>query len=150
MRLWSIHPKYLDSVALVALWREGLLAKKVLAGKTKGYKNHPQLIRFKNTNNPIKSINCYLSIIYDESIKRKYQFNVNLINYTNKISLKIPITTKQLEYEFHHLLKKYERRNQNFFNKIYKISKILQNPLFNVQVGKIASWEKTSQDPPLS
>nr|WP_243687290.1 pyrimidine dimer DNA glycosylase/endonuclease V [Methanobacterium formicicum] len=48
MRLWSLHPKYLDVKGLVALWREGLLARAVLKGKTKGYTNHPQLIRFKN------------------------------------------------------------------------------------------------------
>ena len=39
MRLWSIHPKYLDCKGLVALWREALLAKKVLRGKTRKYAN---------------------------------------------------------------------------------------------------------------
>jgi len=43
MRIWSLHPKYLDSKGMVALWREALLAKQVLLNKTKGYKNHPQL-----------------------------------------------------------------------------------------------------------
>jgi hypothetical protein len=47
MRIWSIHPKYLDIKGLVALWREALLAKHVLEGRTKGYRNHPQLDRFK-------------------------------------------------------------------------------------------------------
>ncbi|MGP1680491.1 MAG: pyrimidine dimer DNA glycosylase/endonuclease V [Giesbergeria sp.] len=36
MRLWSLHPQYLDSKALVALRREGLLAQAVLAGLTRG------------------------------------------------------------------------------------------------------------------
>ena len=49
MRLWSVHPKYLDSKGLVALWREALLAKQVLEGGTKGYRNHPQLDRFKKS-----------------------------------------------------------------------------------------------------
>jgi Pyrimidine dimer DNA glycosylase (EC 3.2.2.17)/DNA-(apurinic or apyrimidinic site) lyase (EC 4.2.99.18) len=52
MRLWSIHPKYLDVQGLLGLWREGLLAQKVLLGETKGYRNHPQLIRFKRTSDP--------------------------------------------------------------------------------------------------
>jgi len=30
MRLWTIHPKYLDRQGLLALWREALLAQKVL------------------------------------------------------------------------------------------------------------------------
>lgn len=50
MRIWSLHPKYLDTKGLVALWRETLLAQHVLSGKTKRYKNHPQLARFKNVN----------------------------------------------------------------------------------------------------
>lgn len=37
MRLWSIHPRYLDTKGLVALWRETLLlAQAVLFGNTKG------------------------------------------------------------------------------------------------------------------
>lgn len=35
MRLWTLHPKYLDTKGLVALWREALLAQKVLQGKQK-------------------------------------------------------------------------------------------------------------------
>jgi len=46
MRIWSLHPKYLDAKGLVALWRDALLARHVLQGKTTGYKNHPQLNRF--------------------------------------------------------------------------------------------------------
>jgi len=52
MRLWTLHPKYLDAKGLVALWREALLAQKVLRGKTRGYRHHPQLFRFAKTNNP--------------------------------------------------------------------------------------------------
>ncbi|GIW62281.1 MAG: hypothetical protein KatS3mg090_0107 [Patescibacteria group bacterium] len=75
MRLWTIHPKYLDSKGLVALWREGLLAKKVLEGKTKGYKNHPQLNRFKTHKKPLEAINSYLFNIYKEAKKRGYNFD---------------------------------------------------------------------------
>jgi hypothetical protein len=59
MRIWSIHPKYLDTKGIVALWREALLAKNVLEGKTKGYKNHPQLDRFKSASKPSDAINYY-------------------------------------------------------------------------------------------
>ncbi|WP_396134581.1 pyrimidine dimer DNA glycosylase/endonuclease V [Cellulomonas sp. ATA003] len=47
MRIWSVHPRYLDRQGLTAGWREGLLAQKVLTGTTKGYRNHPQLRRFR-------------------------------------------------------------------------------------------------------
>ena len=72
MRLWSLHPKYLDSKGLTALWREGLLARAVLKGKTRGYKNHPQLIKFKNLTNPISFIDSYLLNVYKESELRSY------------------------------------------------------------------------------
>ena len=75
MRLWSLNPKYLDRQGLLAVWREGLLAKKVLTGKTKGYKNHPQLKRFKNSEYPVQVINQYLSAVYLESLTRGYHFN---------------------------------------------------------------------------
>ena len=75
MRLWSIHPKYLDAKGLVALWREGLLAQNVLLGNTKGYKNHPQLIRFKNSENPYGAIAEYLRYVVNEADNRGYNFN---------------------------------------------------------------------------
>jgi len=66
MRIWSIHPKYLDTKGLVALWRENLLAKNVLEHNTRGYKNHPQLIRSKNSGTPLQAINHYLAAVYQE------------------------------------------------------------------------------------
>lgn len=80
MRLWSIHPKYLDAKGLVALWREGLLAQNVLLGKTKGYQYHPQLIRFKKTTNPLGAIATYLIAIADEANLRRYAFDSSKIN----------------------------------------------------------------------
>jgi hypothetical protein len=68
MKIWSLHTKYLDAKGLVALWRETLLAKHVLEGKTIGYRSHPQLERFKNAPNPQESINHYLSHVYEESV----------------------------------------------------------------------------------
>ncbi|EYT62792.1 hypothetical protein H483_0109490 [Dietzia sp. UCD-THP] len=49
MRLWSIRPDLLDRVALVAGWREGLLAQKVLRGHPGGYHRHPPPGRFRTT-----------------------------------------------------------------------------------------------------
>jgi hypothetical protein len=70
MRIWSLHPKYLDTKGLVALWRETLLAKHVLENKTKGYRNHPQLNRFKTCTNPLHAINYYLSVVHEEAERR--------------------------------------------------------------------------------
>ena len=75
MRLWSLHPRYLDSKGLTACWREGLLARKVLEGKTKGYRNHPQLERFRGQDDPVGMIDAYLLAVYEEAEKRGYKFS---------------------------------------------------------------------------
>ena len=84
MRIWSLHPQYLDAKGLVALWRETLLAKHVLENKTKGYKNHPQLNRFKRTKNPVDSINHYLFFVLQEARVRNYKFDAAKIASTFK------------------------------------------------------------------
>ena len=66
MRLWTLHPKYLDAKGLVALWREALLAQKVLRGATKGYRHHPQLLRFSNSKNPPAALAAYLKAVHEE------------------------------------------------------------------------------------
>ena len=97
MRIWSLHPKYLDVKGLVALWRETLLAKHVLEGKTKGYRNHPQLDRFKKSKSPLNAINQYLSEVYKEATNRGYNFDVTKFNPVEK-PLKMTVTAGQLNY----------------------------------------------------
>ncbi|MCX7999663.1 MAG: pyrimidine dimer DNA glycosylase/endonuclease V [Leptospiraceae bacterium] len=146
MRLWSLHPKMLDPKGLVALWREALLARKVLEGKTKGYKNHPQLERFKNCSSSLVAINNYLYYIYKEGKKRGYKFNEKKIlpNLRNKI--KIKISDGQLNYEIKHLLKKlYSRDKKHYFQLIEILKKektIKANPIFKVYRGEKEKWEK--------
>src|SRR6478735_1650275 len=112
MRIWSLHPKYLDTKGLVALWRETLLAKHVLEGKTKGYKNHPQLDRFKKSKKPLDNINHYLSEIYKEASRRNYNFDKGKIDWNFKPT-KLTVTNKQLAYECAHLLNKLQIRDLN-------------------------------------
>jgi len=141
MRLWSISPKYLDCKGLVALWREALLAKKVIEEKTKGYKSHPQLERFKRHSNPRGAINTYLKLINEEAKRRGYNFNPSKIG---KIftKIKIPVTKGQLEYEFEHLKSKLLTRDKEKYFKLSKRKRILPNKLFKVIDGKIEGWEK--------
>jgi hypothetical protein len=141
MRLWSIHPKYLDPIGLVALWREALLARSVIYGKTKGYKNHPQLARFYLSKNQKRSINDYLFIIYLEAKKRGYKFNRHGL-YKNDVIHRIQITSGQLLFETSHLKYKLHKRNQNYFMAINKIKRLSPHPLFRVVKGEIEKWEK--------
>jgi hypothetical protein len=105
MRLWSLHPRLLDAKGLIACWREGLLAQAVLLGFTKGYINHSQLIRFKETEDPLGYLGSYLLTVCNEALKRNYNFDSGKITKVNFFS-HIPVTNKQIEFEFNHLQKK--------------------------------------------
>lgn len=140
MRIWSIHPKYLDTKGLVALWRETLLAKHVLEGKTKGYKNHPQLNRFKETDNPVACINQYLSFVYHEAVKRHYNFSKEKINWDFK-GVTLTVTRGQLDYETEHLLNKLKTRDELKYKELTEIDIPEPHPLFIVVEGEIEAWE---------
>jgi len=146
MRLWSINPQYLDRAGLVAVWREGLLAKKVLEGKTKGYKNHPQLKRFKESPEPLKNINLYLNGIYREAKKRGYAFRVDKIRLVKEMSPKITITDGQLKYEFQHLLGKLAKRDAGRYQELIGKRNIASHGLFQKVKGEVADWEKRHLD----
>jgi len=140
MRIWSIHPKYLDSKGLVALWRETLLAKHVLEGKTKGYKNHPQLNRFKNSKSPLDSINHYLAVIHKEATSRMYVFDETKVNWKFKRRSLI-VTTGQIKYEILHLLGKLKSRHPEKFRELKKLQFFEPHPLFKIIEGGIEEWE---------
>ena len=142
MRLWSLHPSYLDSKGLVAVWREALLAKRVLQNMTKGYKAHPQLIRFRNQTEPINSINAYLKEILTESQRRGYRFDINKIEPVKTIE-HIAVSSGQIQYEFRHLLRKLRERDPVQFNKIKNEKRIKTHPLFQIVPGIVEKWEKT-------
>src|SRR4051794_29892144 len=116
MRIWSLHPKYLDTKGLVALWRETLLAKHVLEDKTKGYRNHPQLNRFKKCSAPLQAINYYLSVVFKEAEQRGYAFDKTKIEWNFEIC-KVPVTTGQIEYEVQHLKTKLQKRDPSRLKK---------------------------------
>ncbi len=141
MRLWSIHPKYLDTKGLLAVWREGLLAQKVLAGGTKGYKNHPQLIRFRKSQNPIRLISCYLHIVYQEATLRGYSFDQSKIIHPFQ-DANIPVSEGQVIYEWKHLLSKLLTRDKARYTKFKQIPIPDVHPLFLVQEGTVEDWEK--------
>ena len=142
MRLWSIHPACLDAKGLVALWREGLLAQNVLLGNTKGYKHHPQLIRFKNTVNPVGAIAGYLRSVVDEADNRAYRFDRSKIA-NNRYGGRIIVATGQITYEFSHLLAKLKTRAPEQYTHLRKVKQIELHPLFREVGGGTEEWEIT-------
>lgn len=141
MRLWSIHPSYLDARGLVALWREGLLAQKVLLGRTRGYRNHPQLYRFRHTGNPAGAIAVYLKGVADEADTRGYRFDRSRI-VNRRIKTKLSVTGGQVRYEFNHLLDKLEFRDPELYERLRTVNRIRIHPLFKKQTGDVEQWER--------
>lgn len=141
MRLWSLHPSYLDTRGLVACWREGLLARKVLQGETQSYRNHPQLQRFKASPDPVAGIDQYLSAILEEADIRGFTFDHCKIRaHAGPISL--TVTDGQLQYELSHLKAKLILRDPEKYGKIAQLIFPLPNPIFRVVHGGIEPWEK--------
>ncbi len=133
VRLWLIHPKYLDCKGLIAVWREGLLAKKVLEGKTRGYTNHPQLKIFKEHEKPVDLINAYLFQIYLEAQRRGYSFNFSKIEPLNLKEV-VTVARGQLKDEFRLLLEKLKTRDKKKFEEIknLELDSVEPNPIFRV------------------
>ncbi|MCE5282812.1 MAG: pyrimidine dimer DNA glycosylase/endonuclease V [Deltaproteobacteria bacterium] len=141
MRLWSLHPRYLDRAGLLALWREALLAQAVLAAKTGGYRRHPQLERFRDHPDPGGAIAAYLEGIRREGKRRGYRFNAALI--TGRPSqTRLPVTDGQLHYERNHLARKLARRDPPALARLQGEA-LGPHPFFRVVAGPVAAWEKT-------
>ncbi len=141
MRIWSIHPQYLDTKGLLALWRESLLAQKVLLGQTKGYTKHPQLIRFQEHPQPLHALSHYLHAVAEEADKRSYHFNRTKILHEKTEITSIMVSSGQIAYEWQHFLKKMEKRNNTLFHELKQIHTVQPHPLFCLTEGSIESWE---------
>ena len=144
MRLWSLHPQYLDARGLVALWREGLLAQKVLAGATRGYRNHPQLQRFRGHAQPDALIAAYLRGVAEEAQRRGYRFDASKIGPTRK-GLALDVTWGQLTFEWEHLLEKLRRRAPALAVEHAQVETPVAHPLFEVTAGPVADWERAAR-----
>ena len=148
MRLWTLHPRYIDRAGLLAVWREGLLAKRVLEQWTvdpytpKGYRNHPQLDRFKATDSPIEAIQLYLAEILAESGRRNYRFDENKIEVAGEVTIAIPVTEGQVEYERNHLLAKLRKRDSVRAETFEQVTMIDLNPVFVRVPGGVETWER--------
>lgn len=144
MRIWSIHPKYLDAKGLVALWRETLLAKHVLEGKTKGYKNHPQLDRFKSSDNGLMAINYYLQEVWSEASKRGYNFDKRKFEACDNI-IRIDVTYGQVYFEVQHLLQKLKVRDRILYERFMTVNNFDLHPLFKGVDGDVEEWERVKE-----
>ena len=142
MRLWSLHPRYLDAQGLVALWREGLLAQAVLRGRTKGYRHHPQLQRFRAHPSPRSAINAYLAAVHAEAVRRGYSFDRSKVGPVRRIA-RIRVTSGQVAYEWHHLMRKLARRSRKLHQKWRGIGRPAMHPVMRRVRGTVEAWERS-------
>jgi len=143
MRLWTLHPKYLDTRGLVALWREALLAQKVLRGATRGYRHHPQLRRFSGLANPPAALASYLAAVRAEAFRRGYNFDKSKIG-ARRTGGKMTETRGQLLYEWRHLKRKLKRRDVKRYRDLLPVKIPAPHPLFRIVAGRVQDWEKMS------
>ena len=142
MRLWTLHPQYLDPRGLVAAWREALLAQKVLAGATRGYRHHPQLVRFQTQADPLAAIAVFLAGIAEEAQRRGYKFDTAKVSQ-RRFTGQIPETSGQLRYEWKHLKAKLRVRAPEIAHRFQSVTTPEPHPLFRIIPGDVNDWEKT-------
>ena len=141
MRLWTLHPRYLDAKGLVALWREGLLARAVLKGATKGYRHHPQLERFRTHAMPLSAINTYLRIVAIEAARRGYSFDRRKIG-PGRRGVARSATQGQLAHEWRHLQRKLRVRTPELHARWLREANPQAHPMFEIVQGRVESWER--------
>ena len=140
MRLWSLHPQYLDTAGLTACWREALLAQAALAGRTRGYTRHPQLNRFRESTDPLGAVAAFLDGIHVEATSRGFSYDATRIDDVARLTDHIDVTRGQLDYELEHLRRKLARSSPERLEQL-PTSEPTPHPLFRVIDGPIADWE---------
>ncbi len=141
MRLWSLHPRHLDPAGLVALWREALLAQKVLAGETRGYRQHPQLSRFRDLPQPLEAIGCYLDGVLQESQARGYRFDAGRILAPGN-DIRMTVTCGQMRFERAHLQAKLDQRAPQWAQRLRGHVSLTAHPMFEIIPGGREAWER--------
>ena len=141
MRLWSVHPKYLDARGLVALWREGLLAQAVLRGRTNGYLQHPQLQRFRAQPSPVGAIADYLRSVHAEALNRGYAFAARNVSAARGSAV-ITVTRGQLMHEWSHLMAKLAIRDPGLRGRLAHVRRPQSHPSFRIVSGDVETWER--------
>jgi hypothetical protein len=148
VRLWSLHPSLLDAKGLVACWREGLLARKVLQELTRGYRSHPQLLRFRACADPVAAVDSYLAAVWEEALARGYRFDRRKFSAASP-ACRIAVTEGQLTYELELLRAKIRQRQPTWIGRLEGVDCALAHPMMDVVPGPVEPWERlpVTRDP---
>lgn len=127
----------------MAVWREALLAKAVLQNRTRGYRSHPQLVRFRAHPDPVAAINTYLAGILAEGRLRGYRFDARKLR-GRRTMVQIDATRGQLLFEWSHLLRKLRSRAPRA-RRPARATEPRAHLLFRLTPGPIAEWESAAR-----
>lgn len=144
MRLWSLHPEYLDRQGLTACWREALLAQAVIAGRTRGYTRHPQLQRFVACEDPLAAVGTFLEGVQEEATRRGYRFDLSRIDIPGA-AVRLEVSAGQIAFESEHLLAKLRVRSVECVEKLAESlgdGMVKAHPMFDIVPGGVATWER--------
>jgi hypothetical protein len=144
MRIWSLHPRYLDRQGLTACWHESLLAQAVLEGNTRGYVRHPQLERFRAVSDPLGAIGDYLAGVAAEATARGYRFDASKVHRRTETSALMPVTFGQVSFEWEHLRAKLAQRSPEVAKLWVDVAAPDPHPIFAVVPGAVESWERAN------
>ena len=167
VRVWTIHPKYLDPKGIQAVWRDTLLLQELMVNPSKtGYITHPQYKRrirkfYRKYNNliifhflifdrwfhfttPIDDVGYYLRHVYFESQKRNHNFVRGKILRDIDNVTKHTVTFDQLQYELEHLKRKCITRDPQHYERIESLKLPYPHPLFSPILGEVEAWEQKS------
>lgn len=145
VRLWSVHPRYLDPAGLCGLWREALLAQAVVGGEKKGYRRHPQARRVLEERDPRGAIRSYLRGVWEEGCRRGYRLDPRRIAWWDR-EARMTVPRGQLEYELVLLAVKLEARAPCLAGRLPSLEDVLPHPALDVAEGGLAWWERPRED----
>lgn len=131
----------------MALWREGLLARAVLRGETRGYGHHPQLHRFREHPTPRLAIDAYLLAVHAEATARGYSFDRKKLGAARKVK-PMTVSRGQVAYEWVHLMRKLAARSPKVHAKWQSVMRPACHGMFRSRPGPIADWEKVGKPTP--
>ena len=122
------------------MWREGLLARAVLRGKTRGYRHHPQLERFRRRADPVAAIDAYLRCVCNEAVARGYRFDRRKLGPAARIARQA-VHAGQIDHEWKHLLAKLRLRDRRRWLR-ERNARPTCHPCFRVVAGGVEPWER--------
>lgn len=120
-------------------WHEGLLAQKVLQGRTTGDCHHPQVDRARSCPDAVAAIVSYLHALADEADTRGYHFGRARIPGPVTPVEPIDVTTGQLDLELAHPCAKVAARAREW---LPRVGVARAHPSFRVLHGPGEPWER--------